>query len=119
MSSGKKTPEYEALRSNLHDICSSLSSRHSTITPLANDLCGTKLIAEATKDAVTSLRSTPPYELASQLMSSIQISVQYDIKKFYVLAQKLHLHGNTEVAIKLLEECGECSINDIQNTTKS
>ena len=104
--SNKRTAEYESLRSHLHGICSSMSSRFHTISPLANDLCAVRIIGESTKNAVVNTRGIPPYEQASRLMTSVQTSVQFSPKTVYLLAEKLFEHEHIEVVHKLLEECG-------------
>ncbi len=102
----KRTPEYESLRTQLHGICSSLSSQPATIVPLVTDLAGIKIISQSTMNALVGVRGIPPFEQAAQLLSSVHISVQFDVKKLYIFADKLIDHGHKGIAIELLKECG-------------
>lgn len=90
----------------MHGICSSLSSEFHTIIPLTQNLCGGRIISSDTRNAIVSTKGTPAYELASQLLTSVQVSVQFDPEKLYFFAEKLSEHGHDEIAMKLQKECG-------------
>ena len=103
----KTTPEYDSLRSHLHKVCSSISVHPSSLVPLTEDLYGAKLIPQATRNATVNARGSPTYELAAQILTAIQVAVQFDQKKLYSFTDKLYEHGHGEAAIQLLKDCGE------------
>lgn len=104
----KTTPEYESLRSHLHNVCSSISNYSSTLVPLTEDLYAAKLIPQATRNATVSARGSRTYELAVQILTAIQMAVQFDQNKLYSFTDKLCEHGHGEAAMQLLKDCGEC-----------
>lgn len=103
----KKSPEYKTLREHFHDICDALSQVPNSISPLANDLCAASIISTTTRTAVTAIRGVAPYDLASQLISAVHVTVEYSSNKFYDLVEKLNVHGFNILAQMLYEKCGE------------
>lgn len=110
--SSKSTPEYKALSNNFHSICDSLSRQLATITPLANDLASdeVKIISEHTQNAVLYTRGYTPYELASTLMTNALLTIEYDPDKFYLLVDKLELHGHGQIAKELRTLCRKSTL---------
>ena len=105
--SSKSTPEYKALSNNFHSICDSLSRQPATITPLANDLASdeVKIISEPTQNAVLYIRGYTPYELATTIITNAQLTIEYTPDKFYLLVEKLELHGHVQIANELKTCC--------------
>ena len=103
----QRTPEYDCLRALFHEVCQSISKQPSTIAPLANDLCGKRLISEATKDAATWATGLPPYNVASQIVNAVHTKIGFTPGDLYVFLDKLKAHGHSGVADLVLEECSK------------
>ena len=110
--SSKSTPEYKTLSNNFHSICDSLSRQPATITPIANDLASdeVKIISEPTQNAVLYTKGNTPYELASTLMTNAQLTIEYEPDKFYLLVDKLELHGHGQIAKELTTLCRKSTL---------
>ena len=102
-----KTPEYQALKTLLPDVCSTISKQPHTIAPLADSLFAKKLINDATKGAVTAQGYYPPYQQASQLVSAVHGTVKLKTETLYTFADILESHDFFEISKNLLEECGK------------
>ena len=80
-------------RSHHYRLCKALASQHDVITPLADILYGSGLIADGTRLAVQHTLGLSPYDRATKLLNAAEKAAQDSMQKAQKFCECLHESG--------------------------